>query len=799
MPYKIKYKLLRWILLLTFALLLLFTNVVLLSSKIAYKNSSEISVSNILSQINRNISFKLQDISNSTISLYSNAKVMEVIGKDTDISLSDHNNDRENINNILRDITKIKSNLFIQIYDSARDVIGTDKDLGRFSSHRTTTLVDYNKLIKDPLFKELDNNKNRVSYGFLNQETWVHNNDFIVMLRMINRGIFNSGITYEEYSNNIDIDDDIGIIVCSIRKNGLYNIYKDSVLVDKGNIYLIKDNGDLISTSDDNLDSNSPIDIGFFKKFNNQTSGSKWIELDNKLVLVNFVKDDSFNYYLYSIQPVSYILKDYYIIRNIIFLISLITAIIIILLTLFIAGYFTKPIELLTFHMRNYIQENSVIDIEDKISRSLESQITSKNEIGLLADTFIWMLQSQKKLREEIVYRERIKREQQEKSRDYMLAILNSLPSMLIAINKMFIITQWNTTTELETGISASVAINKILWDVLPYFSGSKTDIKDLVCNEKVSILEYKNVFRDEQYYNISIVPLSDSDSKGAIIRIDNVTEKVKVGEVLVQSEKMLSVGGLAAGMAHEINNPLGGMMQSSSVISNRLINNINMPANIRAAEEAGTTTVAIKKFMELRKIPRMLSSIHDSGMLIKGIVQNMLSFSRKAGDISSSHDLQDVIEKSIELAATESEDNREYYFRSVKIIRSLDSNIPFVQCDKIKLQQVILNILRNASHAMYDAKTKDPEILVKLSLTNSGEKIDLIIKDNGPGMTEDIRKRVFEPFFTTKSVGLGTGLGLSVSYFIIKENHFGDLSVESSPGNGAKFLISLPLKQGSN
>ncbi|MCF8128159.1 MAG: PAS domain-containing protein [Deltaproteobacteria bacterium] len=115
--------------------------------------------------------------------------------------------------------------------------------------------------------------------------------------------------------------------------------------------------------------------------------------------------------------------------------------------------------------------------------------------------------------------------------------------------------------------------------------------------------------------------------------------------------------------------------------------------------------------------------------------------------------------------------------------------------CEGAKIQQVLLNILSNGAQAMQAAGTKSPRLIVRTRFEKGRQMALMEIEDNGPGMDETTRKRVFEPFFTTKPVGVGTGLGLSVSYFIITENHGGEMRVESRPGTGAKFIIRLPLK----
>ncbi len=128
--------------------------------------------------------------------------------------------------------------------------------------------------------------------------------------------------------------------------------------------------------------------------------------------------------------------------------------------------------------------------------------------------------------------------------------------------------------------------------------------------------------------------------------------------------------------------------------------------------------------------------------------------------------------------------------------MREYEDNLPPLPCESGTFQQVLLNIFRNGAHAMQEAKTALPRFVIRTRLEKDRKMLRIEIADNGPGMDEETRKRVFEPFFTTKTVGQGTGLGMSVSYFIITENHQGEMSVESSPGDGAKYTLRLPLEE---
>jgi len=378
--------------------------------------------------------------------------------------------------------------------------------------------------------------------------------------------------------------------------------------------------------------------------------------------------------------------------------------------------------------------------------------------------------------------------------------IVNSMPSVLVGVDLDGKVIQWNHEAEKITGVPLKKADGCLLNHVLPLMADEMKHVFDAITageiKRNVKVTQKSN--NDVRFSDVTIYPLISNGVKGAVIRIDDVTDKVRMEEMMIQSEKMLSVGGLAAGMAHEINNPLGGMMQTANVMTNRLTN-IEMAANLRAAKEIGIRLDDVKRFMEKRGILRMLTTINDSGRRVAEIVDNMLSFARKSDAAVSTHDPADLLDIILELASTDYDLKKHYDFKTIEIIKEYEDNLPMVACEGAKIQQVLLNILRNGAQAMQEAMPKNsennPRFILRLSHETETDMLHIEIEDNGPGMDEETRKRIFEPFFTTKPVGIGTGLGLSVSYFIIIENHGGEISVESTPGTGAKFIIRLPLE----
>ncbi|WCB46496.1 PAS domain-containing sensor histidine kinase [Nitratidesulfovibrio vulgaris] len=273
---------------------------------------------------------------------------------------------------------------------------------------------------------------------------------------------------------------------------------------------------------------------------------------------------------------------------------------------------------------------------------------------------------------------------------------------------------------------------------------------------------------------------------------VRDVTEAKLVQQTMVQNEKMMSLGGLAAGMAHEINNPLGIIFQSVQGVQRRF--DPELVANKDDAQAVGVNLDAVQAYMKRRNITRYLDAIVEAGQRAANIVRHMLNFSRRTESGFMDRDLGEVIRQAISLAEKDYDLKKEYDFRRVKVNLELCDGLPPVPCIASEIEQVILNLLRNAAQAMAAAGTPAPVITVRTRRCN-GEAI-LEIEDNGPGIPSDTISRVFEPFYTTKKVGEGTGLGLSVSYFIITTTHHGDMRVDSKPGAWTRFIIRLPLER---
>ena len=377
---------------------------------------------------------------------------------------------------------------------------------------------------------------------------------------------------------------------------------------------------------------------------------------------------------------------------------------------------------------------------------------------------------------------------------NYLSNIIDSMPSVLIGVDAKNSVTQWNSEAERVTGIRDIDAVGKQLEDVFPRLSSEASRIQEAINSreQQVTIKKVHSKNNTLLYENITIYPLIADGIEGVVIRLDNITEQVRIEEMMVQNEKMLSLGGLAAGMAHEVNNPLAGIMQTASVMTNRLTSG-DVPSNLEAADKVGTSMEIIHAYMEQRGILRMLESIHISGERVASIVNNMLTFARKSDEVLTKNNINELLDKAVELSSTDYDLKKQYDFKSITIVRDYDEDLSLVACEEGKIEQVFMNLLRNGAEAMQEAATEQPTFTLRSYYDAESNKVCITISDNGPGMAEDTRKRIFEPFFTTKPIGVGTGLGLSVSYFIITENHAGEMTVESELGKGTQFCIKFP------
>ena len=273
----------------------------------------------------------------------------------------------------------------------------------------------------------------------------------------------------------------------------------------------------------------------------------------------------------------------------------------------------------------------------------------------------------------------------------------------------------------------------------------------------------------------------------------------------LVQTEKMSALGQLVAGVAHEINNPVGfihGNLGHASVYFQEMIKLIDLyqlhyPNPVPEIQEQ---IVAIDLKYMLSDLPNLISSMQEGVQRIRNISTSLRTFSRSDSDRKVYCNIHDGIDSTIMILKHRlkaSEDRPD-----IQVIRDYD-NLPELECFIGQLNQVFINLLANAIDALEESnigrtyieiEANPNQVLIQTTLTKDKNHILIRIKDNGVGMSPDIQQKIFDYLFTTKAVGQGTGLGLSIAHQIVVEKHGGTLEVNSALGQGSEFIIKLPV-----
>ena len=302
-------------------------------------------------------------------------------------------------------------------------------------------------------------------------------------------------------------------------------------------------------------------------------------------------------------------------------------------------------------------------------------------------------------------------------------------------------------------------------------------------------ILAHRDSVGEIDFYSTIMRNLTASQQQAAALR-QAFDELERTQKQLIDSEKMASIGQLTAGVAHEINNPVGYLHSNLGTLSHYVEDVLHMVASYEAAVSSITDPVVIAAVEQVKKdtdfsflledIPKLLSESQEGTQRVRKIVQDLKDFAH-AGDNEEWQwvDLHNSLERTLNIVHNELKYKAE-------VLRSYD-DLPEIRCLPGQLNQVFMNLLVNAGHAI-DAKGQ-----VQVSARQVDDQVWVEISDTGCGMPPEVVERIFEPFFTTKPVGKGTGLGLSISYGIVKK-HGGHIEVESIQRQGTTFRIVLPV-----
>ncbi|MHB9154202.1 MAG: ATP-binding protein [Endomicrobiales bacterium] len=409
-------------------------------------------------------------------------------------------------------------------------------------------------------------------------------------------------------------------------------------------------------------------------------------------------------------------------------------------------------VALIVFYVSKYLSR-PIVELAgaaarlDKGDLSAQVEVKTTGEVRTLVESFNQMARTLQKTTV---------------SKAYVDNILQSISDCLLVINPDLTIRTVNRTTLELSGYREEELAGKRVTD---YFAeGDAFDAAEWHDFFKRGIVKnYELTFlpRTGERLPVNLSASEFKDTAGAaagfVLIVHDVRPLKQLQMQLMQSEKMASLGLLAGGIAHEINNPMGVIL--------------------------GFAQSVARKIKEDHPLHLPLTSIEREAIRCKKLVADLLTFSRRSAPEMEKADLNAVIDTAVSLVATDTK------IKNIEIVKEYGPGLPPANLNRNQIQQVIVNLCNNA----VDAMPSGGRLTVKTELFAEKKAFMVRISDTGTGIPRDVQKRIFDPFFTTKDVGRGTGLGLSICYEIIQK-HRGTVEVDSAPGQGTTFTFFLPL-----
>lgn len=362
-----------------------------------------------------------------------------------------------------------------------------------------------------------------------------------------------------------------------------------------------------------------------------------------------------------------------------------------------------------------------------------------------------------------------------EKSEKKYHAIFSNIPNPVFVLDiETLRILDCNKSVAAVYGYQVNELINKPFIAFFPEESWPKyTSLM-----RKVPIINQAKHFKkngDYLFVNIRISPSEYSGRQVFLVTTSDITKRLEAEQQLIQASKMATLGEMATGIAHELNQPLSVIKTASSFFMGKI-----------KREESVAQDVLFT----------MLGKIDNNVDRASKIINHMREFARKSNMDLVVIQANDVIEGAFEIFS------QQLKVRGIEVVRDMEENLPRIFADPGRLEQVFINLLINARDAIEERwkgkPQEQPEKTIFLKTMSVKNKVVLEVRDTGIGIPEDIKDRIFEPFYTTKDVGKGTGLGLSISYGIVKECG-GEIQVVSKPGEGTTFVLEFPVRRDSS
>ena len=470
-----------------------------------------------------------------------------------------------------------------------------------------------------------------------------------------------------------------------------------------------------------------------------------------------------YNWYLVASGYLNEVYEPIAYLKNLTILMISLVGISLLLIILKLSNQITKPLQLLEEGINHFYDEQTPVVWHKQ----------DVDEINILGNAFSRMTtelnRSMTEFHEKNIELKRSERDK-EAGRLFLDSIINSMPSIIIGVTPNMHVTQWNNRAEQITGRSQSDVKGNSLFDMFPDLNQHSDNLKRALDEDQILTLPHTHSDEDGNvhYSEIIVYPLISPENDGAVIRIDEVTDRIEMEQRLLQSQKMDAIGQLAGGVAHDFNNMLSGILGAADLLRLKI-----GPEN-----------------------QHLVKIITESSGRAGELIQKLLSFSRKEKIAFVPVNVGNILGDTIDILSRTLD-------KRIVIESRIEADSKNILGDWSQLQNTLLNIGINGGHAMPDGGTM---VFESVSVTldekycqessfdiSPGQFLQITIKDSGSGITREHLKHIFEPFFTTREQNEGTGLGLAAVYGVVQQ-HCGAISVNSDLGKGTEFTIVLPV-----
>lgn len=368
--------------------------------------------------------------------------------------------------------------------------------------------------------------------------------------------------------------------------------------------------------------------------------------------------------------------------------------------------------------------------------------------------------------------------QQLQKSEAYINSILQSLPMILIGLNQKNQITQWNNRAEIVSGVSFKDAQGEDLWKTFPGITVTPDQVKQAQDDNKIITVKYSQ--RGQYQFDITIYPLQREKDTGVVILLDDVTQRAKNENMLIQRDKMSAMGEMAAVMAQDINTPLTAIIKDVKTVRQSVVD----------------------ENLDTEGLNELLEETIIRGQQASSVITNLLNFSASGGGEKAHNSIISVIENSLELASDVLSITDNLRFSAVNIHTKFADDLPEIPCYITELQQALLSIFRCSCYALDNIEDLDHKPKISVDVSMAFDDLWIRIQHNGTGISLEEQKSLFEPFNQSDSAregvdkeGIDSAMHLSFCHFIITEQHQGQIAVTCNEQDGTTFHIQLPTK----